>query len=672
MKSVVLLLFETDQQLFDRDLSRLLAAEQDRHKSMYRVDTVYVQPNDYENELNTGDLTWRVKVDSNGVPEQDSLLEMHSAQLTTKLYSNMMEHTPDSCEFVIITNGDALTGIAAMHIGEMITRKLMRSCAVNTHIMLLQDQEAFQDARVAMLFETIKRFNLQNPHYYSDIFLMPWEAQRRTSTRKTINALIKTMSMSSANSYSKSNMLYGEQWIETAAVARLSSPSRQIRRMLFTHLTTDFDKLVLEPALTPSDEMRAGARDLQNTVREIVNTISDMERKNGLPPLEELYMIMPERDPTVFLSIKDAPRPDVAWGNIQRLYSDSAYRYLQARMNPDTDSLVREYDDQQRAISVLLVQKVLEIGEKRGSGFDELPTLVDNLKQQVLTRLETLGVSRDENDNYNMAISSRKRNAINVARTRHVLLSVVYEEARRNFGSKRAELRSRMFKSAAETAKRYISDCIISLKKEFGKMCGIKSAEVMEREYYSHRLDDAYTYWCRHSAGEQVGLAELYECFSEEVCRMSYDEAAQDVCRQLEDLFEKRTDAAMDHIRVRVQDFFSELKFRSDLLEQYGHSSDMNAELLEYLNSQLETPPLMRVAISDADRQLKSSSRTFVIQRSDESADFANQVEETLNNAGILYDPYENGVQMIVRYSGNALENLIVYQNNITGRNDDQ
>jgi len=57
----------------------------------------------------------------------------------------------------------------------------------------------------------------------------------------------------------------------------------------------------------------------------------------------------------------------------------------------------------------------------------------------------------------------------------------------------------------------------------------------------------------------------------------------------------------------------------------------------------------------------------FIIHRSAGSDAFARLIIDAHDNTGILNDPYEDGVQMIVKYAGNALDDLLVARNNPSG-----
>lgn len=660
MKSVLLFLFESADQAFDGEIAGALAEDQERRRAIYRTDVVRVQLGEKPGALDEDGRSWQIQVDGRGAFADEKRVRAESARLAVILYNRLMFASPGDCELAMVGNGDPIAQIAMLALGEIMNAALLRTCPVNTHLILLQDQLVFDDARVGALMSAIERLNDSQPPYYTDLYLLPWEVRRRPDTRRTVCALIKTMAVGGGRMMASA--VKGRHWVETAAVAQLFSPVDQIARMTYDFLTGEFAQTTLEPALAPSDELRVTGRELQDAVRELVNLIDGIEREDGLPDLEELFMIMPERDPGTFLGPKDEPTPARAWEMIYSIYGEATGRALHRRMHPDADALERKYAAKEQDVAVALIRRVLDVGERRGCGFGELPTLIDGVRQQVFSRLNARGEAEPEPIRYAVAVTPGRREAVNIARTRHMLLAAVREDARKSLGSLRVELRTKMFKNAADRAKRYLSDCTLALWQDFQQMCSIHRAEAKQEAYYANHMEEAYGHWCRRSLGEHVGLPELYACFTDAVCRLPYDEAAHCVCGELGRLFDQRTQMAMDRIRARVRDFFSELKFRSELLQDLGVPGNLNDELLSDLKTRLGIPPLMCVASTD--RPLKASNRMFVISKSALSAEFADGVNAAHDGASVLYDPYESGVQMVVKYAGNALSLLTVCQYN--------
>ncbi len=660
MKTLLLFAIEAAGHPFDQGILDRLSQEQARHRALYRTETVRVTLG-AQNALDAAEMTWQV------CPEDGGMLESVAAQLATLLLSRMPS-PQEGCEFALIGSGNAATGRMAILLGRIMTARLLQVTAVNTHLILLQDQLAFQDGETARLFQEIKACNAQRPPYYSTMYMLPWEPARREDTRRTVAALVKIMIMGGGHALGHA-ALRDSNWIETAAVTRLTPPAAQIQRKVFQHFTGEFNENVLSPALEGEGDVDPRTNDLQSCVHEIVTTLMEMERRRGLPSLEELYMIMPQRDPANLLTAKDALSPSRAWESIYAIYGDDAGRQLYGRMNPDMDALSAEYDAQRQSITVLLLNKVLSIGQKRAAqglncGFEQLPVIIDSIKLQVLKRLEGFDAGEDAAEKFAFSLLPAKSKAIAIARTRHMLLSCVYEDAQKNFGAKRAELRGKMFRAAADMAKSYLADCMLALKSEFDQMVSIRASRAEGQECFAYRLDDAYDHWCRRKLSEErVGLAEIYECFTESICALPYDEAARQVCDRLETLFDERTRAAADRIKAQTASFFSEMKFRDGLLKEAGVKTDnLNIELLAHLQNRLSTPPLMHVVTIEP--PLKAVSRMFIIHRSGAAEEFASLASSDHDGTGILNDPYEDGVQMIVKYAGNALEDLVVYKNN--------
>lgn len=669
MKTLLLFAIESSESSFDREILDMLQEEQEKRRAMFRTDVVRVRLGE-DNRFSADSFSWEVRMnDFGGIADmpatQDCLVP-----LTTELFSRM-GGSGEGCELALIGSGDGKTELAALHLGRIVTARLLQLTAVNTHVVLLQNQMAHKNAETARLMSAIRHYNAQRPAFYSTLYMLPWEPDRQRSTRRTIGTLIKTIIMGGGHALGSSGAPRGEEWIETAAVTRLTPPVAQINHKVFRYLAEDFNQKVLAPALDTGGEMNVHTNDLQSCVLEIVNTLLELERRNGLPSLEELYMIMPQQNPPAMLTAKDDIAPTRAWEHIYAIYGEKTGRELYERMYPDMDSLIAEYDAQRPGITVLLLRKVLEVGAKRsahgaGCGFDQLPTIIDTIKMQVLRRLESHRIPSPESQKYAFAITPRQKRAVGYARTRHILLDTVYDDAQQLFGSKRADLRARMFRSAADMAKAYLSDCMLELRTAFDQMCSIRDARLPAQEYFSYRLDDAYDYWCRQKLTDRIGLPELYECFTEEICRKPYHEAAAGICDRLETLIDERTRAATDMIKAHISSFFAELKYRAGLLQASdGKADDLDSKLLEHLQGQLSVPPLMHVVTIDP--KLTPVSRMFIIHRSASSDAFARLIVETHDGTGILNDPYEDGVQMIVKYAGNALGDLLVDRNNSHG-----
>lgn len=666
MKTLLLFAIEPSGRGFDEGVLSMLQKEQEKYKALYRMDIVRVRLGS-ENRFSADSLAWDVRMNESGEIAGPAETEECVAMLTTELFSRMAG-VSDGCELALIGSGDGKTELAALHLGRMITGQMLKLTPVNTHLMLLQNQKAYKDADTVRLLNAVRYYNDQKPAYYSTLYMFPWEPDRQESTRRSVGALIKTIILGGGHALSVMGTLRTGDWVETAAVTRLTPPVEQIRHKMFRTLADNFATGVLDPALEGSDDMDVRVSDLQSCVHEIVNSLLELERRNGLPPLEELYMIMPVQNPPMTLSAKDSVPSARAWDMIYSIYGEKTGGELQRRMNPEMDALVAEYDAQRENITVLLLRKVLEVGAKRsahgvGFGFEKLPTLIDLIQQQVLGRLESHQLPHSEPQKYSMALLPRQKRIVNAARTRHILLDTVYDDAQKNFGSKRAELRAKMFRSAAEAAKMYLNDCVLEIRNQFHQMCAIRDTRLPADGYFSYRMDEAYDYWCRQKLTDKVGHVELYECFTEEICRMPYHQAAAGIVDMLEKTLDTRVRTATDMIKAHLSSFFAELKYRADLLKSIdGKADDLDSKLLAHLQGQLSVPPLMLMVAIDP--KLRPVSRMFIIHRSSGSNAFANLIIEARDGTGILNDPYEEGVQMIVKYAGNALGDLVVTQNN--------
>lgn len=671
MKTLLLFEIESSRKAFDADIFSMLKEEQTLHKALYRMDVVRVLLGE-RSSFSAEHLTWEVRADGSGDPKE---LGDCAAQLVTELFSritaaaNGAKSGPDGCEMVLISSGDSDTNMAVLQLGRIVTARLLKYVSVNTHLILLQNQKLYKDEKTAKLLKAIRRCNSETTPFYSTLYMFPWEADRQKNTRRTISALVKTAVLGGGHALSSVGMPRNSEWIETSAVTRLTPPVAQIKHKVFKYLAGEFNKNVLDPALSGESGMNTYTNDIQDCVQEIRNTLEALEKRNGLPPIEELYMIMPMKNPTRWVSERDSIPVGRAWEIIFSIYGEKSGRELYERMYPDMDKLRAEYASQRANITVLLLRKVLEVGSKRTArgvdcGFEVLPTIVDSIKLKVLEKLKRRGRRTSAPQRYSLALTSRQRSAVNAARTRHTLLNIVYDNAVSIFGDAREQMREKMFCDAAEDAKVFLSACMLGLRSEFDQMCSQHDFNLPQQEYFGYRLDEAYDYWCRQSIADKVGLSEMYECFTEDVLRMPYDAAACSICDRLEAMIEKRTQNCTNNIRAHLGSFFAELKFRAGLLlSASGKPDDLNSQLLQHLQEQLASPPLMHMVTIQP--TLQAVSRMFIIHLSSSSKDFADLVTTARNGAGILNDPYEDGVQMIVKYAGNAIGDLAVTRNNL-------
>lgn len=664
MRTLLLFVVESAQNSFDGDILKSIGEEQKRHQTMYRTDVVRVCIGN-RNCLNADDLSWEVCVNEDGGFGDETVTGREARQLTTKLVSRMSE-SKDGCETVFFGSGDGKTELVALHLGQLITKLMLEITAVNTHLVLLQDQMVYQDPDTMRLIGTIRRLNQQKNHFYTSMNLLPWEGSAREATRRTACMLVKSIVMGGGHAMGVAGALHGDEWIETAAVTRLTPPVPQITHKVFRYLADDFNQNVLVPALGAADGLAMQINDLKDCIQEIKSSLQELERRNALPSLEELYMIMPAANPTIIVKQNADVPVSGAWDQIYNIYGEHAGRELYERMYPNMDRLKAEYEEKKRDITVLLLRKVLEVGAKRsahgaGCGFEYLPDIIENIKKQVLSRLKGSGAAMPEERFNFLARLGFPSDAVKWACTRHTLLKVVYKHARDNYNDQVAEMRAKMFSDAADEAKLYLSDCIVEFKMLFERMCSMRDAAQPAQEYFSYRMDEAYNYWCNRKLADKVGLAELYNCFTEEVCRMPYKEAAKKICDQMEMLIDSRTSAATNLIKVRINSFFTELKYRAELLQSNdGKPDDLDSKLLEHLKSQLKHPPLMM----RINAELNPSSRMFIFHKGVDAQNFANLIAQDRAGASILDDPFEDGIMMIVKYEGNALKDTIVAVNN--------
>lgn len=665
MRGLLFFHVESVGQAFDDRIKTLLFADQKNHEAAYHVESVRVRIGAQEDSLQLGEeIVWNICAGAMGdiadIKKQVDLAH----QLSNYLFGKIVKNGDAACSAVFVNNGEATVGTATVQISRLISMHLCTLYPVRIHIFLLQDQFVFRNARVARLMKQVEMSNAVHPSFYTSQYILPWEETdgARENSRQAFMALVKTMMMANADPMLLSGV--GQpKWIETAAIRRLESPVERITNVIFRYLSGHFAESVLNPAVTQESAAVIPPKEAKDCVRRLEGYVNEIERTTLLPTMQDLMCIMPLRNPNVSGKLDDGISVDRAWDMIFNIYGHEKGSELQHMLKPSFEELEEQYHKFGASLVAELLRQVMQLARTSGQDFATIPHLIKQIGDSLTKQREHSGVSVDEDQQYDhgLFMGKEKKEAIAMAKARHFYLSTVYRDAAKKLAAKRKELRAEVMQDAVNQARQFIKNCIVILDNEYKAMVSKFLSRPVEQNCYDDHLNMAYDYWCSHSeAVEPVTPIELYKLFTDEVFHMKAEDGARVICRGLEEQILQRTMTAVDSIRVNIDSFFSEMNFRTALLQKQGMNGDLNTPLLNYLNGQATHSPLLYKAKAGDNFGIKAKALIFHVAGADEFVSIAKRSGLTVVN-----DPYEKGVQQVVKYAGNSLDDVLVYSGNM-------
>ena len=664
MRGLLFFRVESAGQPFDEELRALLARDQENHRAAYHIENICVRIGAAEDSLSLGPETvWCVRTGAMGEIASVQTHMDYAQQLSTYLYGRIVKNDDSGCAAIFVSNGTAPAGTAAVQLSLIVSMRLCNLYPVRVHIFLLQDQFVHHDPAVARLMRQIGMSNAVRPIFYTAQYLLPWEDTdgARACSRQTVAALVKTMMMAKADPM----MLKGvgqPRWVETAAIRRLESPVERITNVVFQYLSRKFDESVLSPAVDQPSAAAIPPKEARDCVRRLEGFVSEIERATLLPTVEDLMCIMPLKNPPAGAKPDDHISVDRAWDAIYSLYGHERGAELQKRLNPSLEELESQYRAFGASLAAELLRQVFQLARSSGQEFATLPHLVSQIGENLTRKRERPQAEESEPLTYDrgLLLSRERREAVSMARMRHFYLTTVHRAATQRLANRRQELRAQVMQDAVNQARQFIKNCMFRLDAEYQRRCSIYLNRQVETNCYDTDLNAAYEYWCSHEpAVEPVTARELYELVTEDVFRMQPEEGARKVCEGLVEQLHQRTRAAVDSIRVNIDSFFPELAFRAGLLAGQGCHTDLYASLLAYLSGQTTHSPLLYQDKAGSIISIQARALIFHVANADEFVSLAQRA-----GVEVVNDPYEKGVQLVVKYAGNALDDVLVVRGN--------
>lgn len=675
MKGLLLFALESAEHGFDSRIEEILTEDQNNHKAFYHIEKIRVRIGAEEDGLIVPKgaykgCDWNVRTNKNGDMQDFETQNDLSYQLATLLYGRIIKNDDSACSAVFISNGDPKCSKSVIQLSLLISRHLCKLYPVKIHNFILQDQHTFKNPDVAKLMMQIVMSNQRKPTYFTAQYMLPWEdtEEVRENSRQTIIALIKTMMMTNADPMMLARVIQ-PMWIETATIRRLQSPIERIRNEIFKYITNDFSESILLPAINQDGAATVPPKEITDCVKRLENYVRQIERETLLPTMDDLMCIMPLKNPPALTKFETDLTPEMAWSAIEKIYASQDYDRLKRMLNPSLEELSNQYKELSKLLSSELLKQVIQLCKMSNQEFSTVPVLLKQIGDQLITMKErALGQETHVEFDKGIFAFKEKREAIQMAKTRHLYLEKVYKAASRRLTENKKKFREEIMADAVSIAKQFLKNCLTRLNAEYKQMCSIYLSRPVEKNCYDHDLESAYEYWCRHTdAIDPFSPYDLYEFFTENVFQLSAEKAAQTVCEALSARLEKNTNDAVESIRVNIDSFFPELSFRSELLAKQGLNGDFNVSLLDYLNGQTTHSPLLYQ--ERAGNPISIQAKALILHQETGADEFSNLAE----NSGItvVNDPHEKGVQLVVKYAGNALDDVLVYKGNMKmeGRN---
>ncbi len=669
MRGLLLFTVGTGDAPFDSRVLETLQAEQVSRKNIYHMERVRVEIGAEQNclRVETDGLVWRVNTDEMGDVADTAATESNAQQLVTQLYAKVQESQDTACDVVFLA-ADSVCATAALRLASVIQARFVNLYSAKFHLILLQDQlTCFRDEKVWHMLQTIKAVNTAANRFYSSLYLLPWEGDKREATRATIVALVKVMVTGAENPMLVPQVGANPMWIGTAAVTHLEAPIHEIARVVFQYLTERFMSEVLEPALQQTDAMLEGSKGLETRTMVLRDLVSEMVHTQRMMPLSELFEIMPAQDPTVILAEReDAPRAEAAWREIFHVYGDDVGAVLKDKLKPGLEQLEAQYASLGEAVKMELLRQSLGLVSERGLGMQMLPNVMDTLGQKLMTSTERGGGEVDT-PNYKRGVFLNRdtKAAVGIARTRQAYLTSVYIDARKTYTQRHREVRQRTVKKAISDARQYVHNTLLSLANSFRQSCDIHLEQMPSGSFYSVRLRDVYVDWCRSQVNQMdiISPQRLCEMFTDEVLSLPSEQASRAICDKLILCFTDETEKLIDRVRIHISQFFKEISFRSSLLPSIGVSDNLVSQLIDYMDQQTTVLPILfESAGGMAVRTPKARAFVFHEVGGDCSHEFGQLARD--RNINVINDPHESGVEMLVKYAGNALDHMLLYLNN--------
>ena len=671
MKGLYVFTVEQGDRPMDGRLPERIESEQKKRGALYHLHVTRIRlTNDYT-ERQDDNWEWLLAAGEDG-----SLLDPDSAEElihrgATKVLAEAGGRGEDLLELVYIAC-DSRSAIAMINIASLMARRSAGMFNSRSHLIVMIDQlNAYRDRGVARLMGFLEKISGETPRFYTSLYLLPWEDDKRERTISVVDALTKAAVIGARNPMlTQPAGPHSPMWLETAALVRLEAPMARIKRIVFEYIADTFYTETLAPALNETGDYPHGlsARSDEKS-REIIRQFAEEAGQLVLPPLTRLFEIMPVRNPKSDRKSDGNMLPDDAWQHIRALYADEQYDELHAMLDTDRDAIFARYGALQSETARQLVCAARDVAQEGRVNLRQFrlicQAMAKTVKEAKTRASAVMPEDEPEYPRFTLFDRGETRDARAVARFRQACLKAVYRAAVESYRTDHRDARNAALTGAAGAADQYLRDFSSSLISAFEQARDRQLAGMARENIYDYRLKEAYEAWCAGRREEiTIPPSAMYEAMSDAPENLKPGEAAAFVSDRLIDRCWKAAEAAVESIRSSIRSFFGEISFRADELRRHGHGDvNMNGELLEYLLAQSASPGLM-VSIGGETYLKKPAAQAFIFRESaqDGSGDFADLARG--RNINVITDLYEGGVNMLVKYEGNFLDQTVVYRNN--------
>lgn len=666
MKGLLLFRVDSGNQAFDERLEALLKGEHKKYIAAYHLEDVHVCIGAGHDDFNKDTGEWKIRTSSFGEVLNVGQAMAAAGKMATYLYGKINNNQDEGCSAVFISSGESAAGTAAIMAARMFSMQIQNLYPVRIHIMVLQDQYVHMDPAASRLMLMLAQSNAVRPVFYASQYLLPWEDEENTreSTRMTVASLVKAMMIGQSDPMMLKMAGSMPMWFETAAVYRLEAPVERITHRVFSYLSESFNTTVLQPVVQGSLTATEMPKGVQSCKRSLERYVDEIERTTLLPTMQDLLCIMPLRNPPVSGKLDPDMSVGDAWNMIFRIYGQEKGAELQKLLNPSLEEMDERYKYLGESLKSEMLRQVIELARSTEQDFSAVPMMLQQVgdsltKEEKNKKNPEQGMEADFSRG--LLLSREKKEAISMAKARHLCLSIVHKAAATRLNERRSKLRAQAMVDAVVNARQFVNNCFTRLNSEFQKMCSIYQTQPVEKNCFDNCLPEAYDYWCSQSQEvELIQKKEIFDFFSNEVFDLSPQEAAGVICGALKEELLKRTEAAMDSIRVHVESFFTELSFRDTLLKKQTLNRNLDQALMQYFRTMNISSPILYQDRTGKPIDIRARALIFDVAE-------ANKFSSISAMGMVVNDPHEKGVQLVVKYAGNALNDVLVYQHNPMG-----
>lgn len=532
---------------------------------------------------------------------------------------------------------------------DILSDCIRRICEVRVNIFLLLEQAVRELDRMRYSLSEVMRYNKKQ--VFGHIYLLPWDNDRikQESVSSIVCACRAALVTPSATEQR-------DMTVETVTARRLSPPDKYIRDFFYRKLCAQFyEENFDEDFRSSAGRAEGNAADRYNqALTETRRKLAACAARLRLPPLSAIMAVMPVSDAYSTREIDDAGTPA---DRVLKLYGERNGRAIIEMIETDHASILSELSALSRTLYTGAINLILLNAERKGIRF---AGIVD---EDVRLSPEELMPNRraygDDGGAKRWSASIVGSKYVALARYKHELLGGMYQAACKRNDDQVAHQMRQAIGNALNGAYAFIG----RLGKRIAQDMRALATAPLENDgsCFVDGVEEAYGHWWRVNPGTVRGGDGILKYLRDTAMLAEEGVDAEGIAESAVSKIREELDRRLSEITLSVQDrigeLFTEIEFRSALLADAGRPRDL------YMRMRDELAGAMRHGIlvySAAGVKNISPQRCVFIIRDVSHAEPFIKIMKGDYTAEVVPDPAEQGIMMLVEYSGEVMDWLAV------------